>query len=188
MSKRSTAGVYIDGANIFHGGQKTGWQLDYQKFITFVRKAYDPVIFSYYSCIGFEKTAHGKIEKDNQGNLILNQAQMKFGKKLEGIGYRVVTKPLKYIRGNMNKPKNKMDSEIVLAAYKEQHQWETLILLTGDSDFLPLVEEIVDLQKNVHVFSYGNNTAYEFKKLAITSPYVTYTKLDDLESILSRSN
>lgn len=28
---KPTAGIYIDGANIYHGGKDTGWHIDYAK-------------------------------------------------------------------------------------------------------------------------------------------------------------
>jgi uncharacterized LabA/DUF88 family protein len=182
------AGVYIDGANIFHGGRDSGWLLDYAKLVKFVKRKFDPAILGYYNCTGYLLSSRGKRQKDSNGNYLLNPSQVNFHLKLEGMGYRVTTKPLKYVLGNPNSPKNKLDGEIILDAFKESHIWQSLLLFTGDSDFEPLVREISSQGKNVHIFSYRSNTSYELKKIAITSPLVTYTKLDDLRSLLERTS
>jgi uncharacterized LabA/DUF88 family protein len=187
MSSFPTAGIYIDGANIFHGGKDAGWMLDYSKLISFVNRKFDPQIFAYYNCTGYEFNNKGKRQRDPlTGEYILNIAQVTFHRKLEGMGIRVTTKPLKLVLGNRNTAKNKMDSELVLAAYKESSLWQELLLFTGDCDFEPLVEEMKSQKKKVHIFSYKNNTSFELKKQALNSPFVTYTKLDDLRSLLTK--
>lgn len=187
MLHSPSAGIYIDGANVFHGGKRAGWVLDYQKLLEFIRRKYVPQIVAYYNCTGYELDAKGKRQKDPvTGEYILNLAQVSFHKKLEGMGIRVTTKPLKFVLGNRTTAKNKMDSELVLAAYKESALWEELLLFTGDCDFEPLVEEMKSQKKKVHIFSYKKNTSYELKRQALNSPFVTYTPLDNLRSLLEK--
>lgn len=186
MAGKIRAGIYIDGANIFHGGLGAGWQIDFAKLLRFIQRKYDPVVLSYYNCIGFLQDPKGNRVKDEGGEYILNPGQVKFHHKLEGIGFRVVTKPLKYINGRADNAKNKMDGQLILSAYKESDSWDTLLLFSGDSDFEPLIDEVVAQKKAAAIFSFRKNMAFELKRKAVISPNVSFTKLDELRKILEK--
>lgn len=72
----------------------------------------------------------------------------------------------------------------MIDAILEEKQWDKLILLAGDSDFEKLVKQVTSIPKPVHIFSFETRMSHELRILAFNSPYVTYTKLEDLESIL----
>ena len=57
-------------------------------------------------------------------------------------------------------------------------------IVIGDSDFEKLAKQIISLPKPVHIFSFSTRMSYELRTLALQSPYVTFTKLEDLESII----
>lgn len=97
---------------------------------------------------------------------------------------RVETKPLKFINGDTDKAANKMDGDLMLAAFEEHPQWDKLILLAGDCDYERLVKNMIKLAKPVHIYSYANRLARELKALAFDSPYVNFTELDNLRTRL----
>lgn len=179
-------GVYIDGANIFHGARDAGWMMDYAKLLAFIKRKFQVETIAYFNCTGFEFDKTGKRVRDINGEFALNKSQVSFHKKLEGMGFRVITKPLKFVLGNRSTAKNKMDSELVLTAYKELSTWDELLLFTGDCDFESLVTEMAALGKRVHIFSFKRKASYELRRKALTSPLVTFTPIDDLKSLLEK--
>jgi uncharacterized LabA/DUF88 family protein len=182
--KKLQAGVYIDGANIYHGGRDAGWQISYLKLKAFIERMHDISIMSYYSAYGYEKNSKGKYKKDSSGQFIPDPQTLKFLNGLRGNGIRVETKPLKFINGDTSKASNKMDGDLMLAAFEEHPQWDKLILLAGDSDYERLVKNMIKLSKPVLIMSYKDRMSLELKVLAVDSPYVNFTPIDAVRSIL----
>jgi len=180
------AGVYIDGANMVHGCRTIDWTLDYSKVADFIKRRYNPSIISYYDSLGYEKDKSGELIEIDKNKYKPNSAQIKFFQFLEGIGFRVTRKPLKFIGGDITKPKNNMDTYITLDVFKEMSRWDTLILFSGDSDFDRLIEEVTPLGKHVHIFSFSKLLSYELKMRSFASPLVSYTEINDLKTILER--
>lgn len=181
---RKKVGVYIDGSNIYHGGKAAGWPLDYQKLRDFIERKYQIKIISYYNSTGYKQDKNKKYVRDKKGNFILDPGALRFENWLRGLGFRVITKPVKFIQGDEHLAANKMDGELIVDALLEENQWDEFILLSGDSDFERLVAQISSKQKPVHIFSFSTRMAYELKTLAFKSAYVSYTELEDLESVL----
>lgn len=182
--EKQTVGVYIDGANVYHGGKDTGWHIDYGKLKTFIENNYSITTMSYFSAYGYEKDAEGNYKKGSNGKYIQDPQNMKFFNKLRGQGIRVETKPLKFINGDEDKPANKMDGDLMLSAFEEHSQWQKLILIAGDCDYERLVKNMIKLSKPVLIFSYNDRMSHELKVLAFDSPYVNFTPFDDLRSKL----
>ena len=181
---KSKVGVYIDGSNIYHGGKKAGWQVSYYLLKNFIERKYAISIISYYNSTGYKQDEQKKYMKDEEGNYILDEGALKFENTLRGLGIRVVSKPLKFIEGDEKNPSNKTDGDLMIDAILEQQQWDELLLFAGDCDFEKLVKQIVSIPKPVHIFSFETRMSHELRVLAFQSPYVTYTKLEDLEGII----
>lgn len=177
-------GVYIDGSNIYHGGKVAGWQISYFNLKQFIQKKYNISIISYYNSTGYQQNPDKSYVKDKNGNYILDPSALRFENGLKGLGFRVVTKPLKFILNDEKNPSNKTDGDLMIDAILEEKQWDKLILLAGDCDFEKLVKQVISIPKPVHIFSFETRMSHELKVLSFNSPYVTYTRLEDLESIL----
>lgn len=184
LKEKPRAGVYIDGSNIFCGGRDAGWQLDYSKLKQFIERKYSMVVMSYYNSTGYARDIRGQYLKDKGGNYILDPNTVAFENFLKGKGVRVQTKPLKFIQGDESKPSNKMDGDLMIDAILEHSQWDELLLFSGDCDFEKLVKQIASYSKKVRVFSFSTRLSHELKLLAFSSPYVTYTVLDELKELL----
>ncbi|HSW37581.1 MAG TPA: NYN domain-containing protein [Candidatus Saccharimonadales bacterium] len=184
ISIKSTAGVYIDGSNIYHGGKVAGWQMSYPNMKSFLERKYTLTAMSYYNSTGYAQDKKGGYLKNDKGEYITDPGALRFENTLRGLGIRVVTKPLKFIEKDEQKPSNKMDGDLMVDSVMESQKWETLVLLSGDCDFERLVKQMVSNSQSVHIFSFESRMSHELKMLSLQSPYVTYTPIDDLRSVL----
>ena len=184
--QRIKVGVYIDGSNLYYGGRKAGWQLDYAKLKAFIERKYEISVINYYNSIGYEKNEEGKYIKDQKGQYVFNQATLRFEDHLKRIGIKVISKPLKFVNGNESIATNKLDGNLMIDAMKEQNEWDELILMSGDSDFESLVQHVISAKKIAHIFSFGSRISHELIKLATKNPFVTFNKLDDLKMLLKK--
>lgn len=187
MGNKLRVGVYIDGANIYHGGSDAGWRVDYSKIRSYIERKHDIAAIIYFSCYGFERDSSGKYVRGKKGEYYPDPATLKFHNFLRGMGITVDTKPLKFINGDELKPANKMDGDLMLTAFQEHTQWDKLILFAGDCDYERLVKDMIKLAKPVHIYSYKNRLSKELKVLAFSSPYVSFTYLDDLKTAILKT-
>ncbi len=181
---KPSVGVYIDGSNIYHGGKNVGWQVGYLFLKQFIENKYNIVTISYYNSTGYKQDKDKKYIKDAKGNYVLDDKALGFENGLRGIGFRIFTKPLKFINKDEKNPSNKTDGDLMIDAMTEEKQWDELILLAGDCDFERLVKKISSIPKRVSIFSFNSRMSHELRELALNSPYVTFTPLEDLRSIL----
>lgn len=113
------------GSNIDHKGRRIyyGWRLDFEKFRIFLKDKY-------------------KVDKAFLfiGNL---EGQEELYDTMKEAGYEVVLKPTTSytdIDGNIT-VKGNVDTDLVLyAAAREIHNYDKAIIVTGDGDFLSLLE------------------------------------------------
>jgi len=176
--KNLKTGVFIDGANLFWACKKDkNWPIDFKKLKEYLKKYYSPIIYNYYGCEDknpstqdFKKKADG---------------QLKFYNKLEGLGYKIIKKPLKYIKEN-NKFHTKcdMDVDIAIDMKNSLKDLERIILFTGDSDFLKAVSDCRIFSKSIKIYSFKNTLAWELKLFAIKNTRCSFKYLDDLKSEL----
>src|ERR1700691_5540769 len=138
--------VFIDAANIFYAERTLGWRVDYQKLREyFNRECKLGAIYFYTSYI----------EESEQ--------QDKFLKKLALYGYIIRSKEIKRIKvgSNQYKWKGNLDVEFVMDVMKYQSEFETCILMSGDSDFAPLCDELKANRKRVLVMSTRSHISLE---------------------------
>lgn len=181
---KKKAGVYIDGSNIYHGGKKAGWLVDYAKLITFIRRKYEIKLINYYNSVGYLREGDGKYIKDATGAYIPNPTTLRFNKLLEVNGIRLICKPLKFVKGNEAIASNKLDGDLMIDALLDSPSWEVLILLSGDSDFEKLIKQMIIYKKEVCIFSFVSRISHELLMLANSCPSVSYIRLEKLKSVL----
>lgn len=120
------------GSNIDHKGRRIyyGWRLDFEKFRIFLKDKY-------------------KVDKAFLfiGNL---EGQEELYDTMKEAGYEVVLKPTTSytdIDGNIT-VKGNVDTDLVLyAAAREIHNYDKAIIVTGDGDFLSLLEYLEEKNK-----------------------------------------
>lgn len=143
--------VFIDVANIFYSQRTLKWKISYQKLMDYFRKECD--LGKCFVYTGIFKEDHG---------------QEKFLKMLEGCGYILRTKPVKKIltRDGQIEWKADLDVELSFDMYDLHGEYNTAILLSGDSDFSYILRRIKTKGKRVIVMSTRGHIALELIKEA----------------------
>ena len=145
--------VFVDGANYFYMQKKMGWHIDAEKLLNYCRQQYGDVVDAYYYT-GTE------VPPDEQ--------QQAYLEVLSGLGYALVTKPVKTIRGGENgeiKQKANLDVEIVLDLFNTIDQYDVAVLVSGDGDFERALQLLKARGKQIKVISTAGTVAREIKIL-----------------------
>lgn len=160
--KLPRVGVFIDGSNVFWGCKREGWKIDYAGLKQYLDEKHAPVSLHYYGVID---AAPRFIEPGKKLG-----AQAKFYRLLEGMGYTVIIKPLKYIdlEGGYYTTKGDMDVELSMDIFKAHQDLDHIVLVSGDSDYLAALEYVYAKGKTVSVYSCSKNISWELKKFAKT--------------------
>ena len=151
MKSTVRVGIYIDGANLFYQGKRSGWSIDYKKFHQWVSKENTVVIAKYF--IGEPSWEPAKS---------INSA---FNSYLKWIGYEIVTKPLKKLRmkGGGFKNKCNFDVEIHDEIIHDLDSLDMVYLMSGDSDFMRTKERVLSKNKKIKFLSYKLGCAWEIR-------------------------
>jgi len=157
--------IFIDAANLeksvqdmwvhprdipekFGGVQPTEltWRIDYKKLKRFFTSISDLQLLKFYT---------PEFLSDNHQNFL---------SFLEKIGYQIIKKPLKvYTDHSDEHPHRKanFDVEISVDAVANLSNFDTIILFSGDSDFVYLLKFLRDNKKHIILFSRKNHVAKE---------------------------
>ena len=150
--------VLIDGANLDHACRQLQLQLDYQKFkkaliqtlvnqnLINLNDSHSFLDFRYY--VGEDKD---------------NQKQQRFLKRLTHFGYTIVSKPVIWQQG---KPKANVDVELSLDFVSIGQSYPTIILCSGDGDYLKPVRQMQALGHQVIVNGLSSMTSQRLKETA----------------------
>ncbi|MEA3398163.1 MAG: NYN domain-containing protein [Patescibacteria group bacterium] len=121
--------IFIDASNVYYSQKRLKWRLDFGKLINFFEDQTDLCGIYYYT---------GRDKK--------SEKQTKFIKFLEKTGYIVRSKKIKFIKNNKTKNsgngffKGNLDVELTIDVLETKENYDTLILISGDSDFEPLLK------------------------------------------------
>lgn len=151
--------VFIDAANILYSQKTLGWRIDYRRFKNYLLQECDLQKLFFYT---------GKVGD--------NIKQQRFLAKLWSIGYIVRTKEVKRIKIAPNEYilKGNLDGELIIDALTQKESYDTCILISGDSDFASLLDELKRNGKRVLVVSTKGHIA---KELIERAKYVNLKKL-----------
>jgi uncharacterized LabA/DUF88 family protein len=151
--------VFIDAANILYSQQTLGWRVDYTELKNYFQKECELQQIFFYT-----------------GHVGDNQSQQSFLKKLEKIGYIIKAKEVKKIRISKTEYqyKGNLDVELTIDVIANINNFDTLILMSGDSDFAPLLDLVKSHHKRVIVISTKGHVAQELLQRA---KYVNLRKL-----------
>jgi uncharacterized LabA/DUF88 family protein len=165
------AAVFIDGANLFFTQRHLGWQIDFSRLMAFFMSGYAAVQANYYV------PASEPVSEENAA----------FTRVLTAHGYRITSKPVKKI---VNKEtgviimKGNLDVELVVDAMSGADQYDTFILFSGDSDFLPLLRALKERGKEVIVYSTQGLSAREL----LAEPGIAYYDFPSSGSVSNSSS
>jgi len=140
LKLRGKAVVFIDWANVY------GWRDSLEKPVE------TKSLYKYLKTHPEIKSINFYYGKDK------NKKSREFLKEIKKIGYRLTTKPVKYIvvgkvaETIIRKRKCDFDMEICMATYSHLEKgFETFIFFSGDGDFEPLYKHLIKNKKQVIV-------------------------------------
>ncbi|NTU98000.1 MAG: NYN domain-containing protein [Chlorobiaceae bacterium] len=154
------AAVYIDGANLFFTQRHLGWQIDFSRLISFFLGRFSSVQAYYYV------PATEPVSEESAA----------FTRLLAANGFRVTSKPVKKIFNRETGEivmKGNLDVELAVDAMSHAGEYDTFILFSGDSDFLPLIRALKGKEKEVIVYSTQGLSAREL----LAEPGITFTDI-----------
>ena len=143
--------VFIDAANIFYSQKTLGWKLKFEYLYNYFEKNSNlGNIYFYYS--------------QNESY----PSQQRFFKKLKELGYILRIKPLKIIKdlSGTTIHKGNLDVELAIDVMKTLPQFDTMVLMSGDSDFEIVASEARKSDKRVIVMSTRGHISRELITVA----------------------
>lgn len=151
--------VFIDAANIFYSQRTLKWRISYERLRAYFEKECG-------ECKLFVYTAQD----------INRPQQERFLRMLKSNGYIVRTKPVKKIRisHGIYEWKGDFDVEVTMDILIHLADYDSLVLLSGDSDFAPVIERVKSQGKRVIVMSAKHHISRELLELA---KYINLKKL-----------
>ncbi len=153
--------VFVDAANILYSQQTLRWRVDYKKLKEYFERECDLRAIYFYT-----------------GRVGENHKQNSFLKKLEHFGYIVKAKEVKRIKVSKSayEWKGNLDVELTIDVLGNINNFDSLILMSGDSDFGPLLDAVKTQHKRVLVMSTKGHVA---KELLDRAKYINLKKLKD---------
>lgn len=159
MTTKEKVMVFIDSSNIFHALKRIGFKIDYYKLVkelvgnrTLVRPYY------YGSTVPSPQSLAQKTFK---------VTQEKFHRALRNEGFEVITRPIKTITEDMWVEKGvdmALATDMLIGAHNDL--FDTLILVSGDNDYLPVLVEVRRRGKRVEVAAFEHTISQEMKQIA----------------------
>lgn len=193
-SKQNQTYAFIDASNLFYGGEKSlGWKIDYLKLIKYLRKRYGVSEVFYFGGVethGYKydylknntvplKDLENRLEdfinkegkKLDEAKLLLlsrHLQRIRFYLKLQKFGYRLYLKPVKIYYQENGSTQRKANCDVEMAFYlmKEHDNFNRVLILSGDGDFLPILKYLKEIGKEVIVLARGPRTAREIRQFA----------------------
>lgn len=142
--------IFIDAANFEISLKQSALQVNYKKLLQNFSNDGELVMLRYYSPI-FKTKGQGR-----------------FFSFIKNAGFKIITKSIKVIKKRNKKSQNKanFDVEITFDAAVNIGKYETMILFSGDSDFVYLLFQLRKRNITTTVISPQWRTAKELRKQA----------------------
>ena len=130
-------GIFIDGGNTFFAQKHNGWSIDFEKLYKYCEKSGKINVACYYTASPHYKHTK-KIDK-----------YRKYRNALIDIGYTVIDKEVEKKGPQGKKNKGNLDIEMALGIITSTNLYDICYLVTGDGDFIPIVEYLRNINKKV---------------------------------------
>jgi len=154
--------VFVDAANILYSQQSLGWRVDYLKLKEYFKNECNLTSIFFYT-----------------GQVGDNRKQTVFLHKLKNLGYEIKSKEVKRIKlkDNTYEWKGNLDVEITIDILQNIDNFDSLVLMSGDSDFAAVLDVVKKRGKRVIVMSTKGHIS---KELLNRAKYVNIKKLESL--------
>lgn len=149
-TERPRVAVFVDVPNVVYAAERLRTAVDFRKLLVLLARNRELVRASAYAPISDDPLARLETQR--------------FVQPFVGLGYRIVTKPLKrYADGSM---KANFDVELAIDVLTMSDRLDIVSLVSGDGDFRRLVELIASKGVRVEVVAFGQSTAAELRAVA----------------------
>jgi uncharacterized LabA/DUF88 family protein len=197
--------AFIDASNLFYGGEKSlGWKIDYEKLLRYLKDKYSVEKALYfggveiydfpYNYLKDETVPIEEVERHltelirTKGErmteamlLLINRhiQRARFYLKLKQFGYELHLKPVKLYEQDDGTTRRKANCDVDMAFWlmREKDNFDRVIILSGDGDFLPVLKYLREVGKEVIVLARGPRTAREIRQFA-GSNFRDFTRLE----------
>ncbi|HEY1064159.1 MAG TPA: NYN domain-containing protein [Candidatus Saccharimonadales bacterium] len=146
-SKKPTVYAFIDSQNLNLGTQKVGFKMDWRKFRKYLADTYN--VTHAFMFIGYMAENESLYELMHE------------------LGFLVALKPTLEVTAPVSDPaeehagkpdekpvvKGNIDADLVLYAMKELPNYDKAIIVSGDGDFLSLIEYLDEQGKLLHIMT-----------------------------------
>lgn len=184
--------TFVDASNLFYGGEKSlGWKIDYSKLLKYLREKYGVGKVFYFGGVeihdfqynyqtdntvplqALEKhllnLLQNKEKELNEAELLLigrHLQRTRFYLRLHKFGYKLFLKPVKLYEQDDGTTKRKANCDVDMAFHlmREKDNFDRVVVLSGDGDFLPVLKYLKEIKKEVIVLGRGKRTAKEIKQ------------------------
>ena len=173
--KEIRVGVFIDGSNMLWGSRASGIRIDWEKMKTYLKTRFNLVMLNYYA---------GEDDTPKPEHIQRSLNQKKFHKKLEKIGYYVIRKPLKHMASGTTKCD--MDIEITMDIRTHENNIDCIILFSGDSDYLPVVDYYWKKGKYIRIFAFKESLSWELKTFCLNKPRCNFNQIHEIRKEIER--
>ncbi|MEO0123546.1 MAG: NYN domain-containing protein [candidate division WOR-3 bacterium] len=147
LTKKENIAIFVDSQNLYYSAKMSyGAKVNYEKLLRLITGDRNLV------------KAYAYIVQPPEGDV------KPFATSLEHIGYIVKIKDVR-TRADGSAKAN-WDMGIALDILGMIDYVDTIVLASGDGDFVPLVEFVKNKHKKVEIFSFPDNTAYDLKEKA----------------------
>jgi uncharacterized LabA/DUF88 family protein len=135
-------GVFVDVANIVYSSRNLRVHVDFGRLLDFLRGNRRMIRAHAYAPTSPEP-----------------QANQEFLSPVKGVGYRITTKNYKTFSSGAKKADLDLDLCMDIVRLVDSGAVETVVLVSGDSDFLPLLEYCSDKGVRVEVAAFDDSAA-----------------------------
>lgn len=162
--------MYVDGSNIYYAQRDVmGWWMDPAKLYAWGARLGNLVRASYH--VGIENE---------------HQAESAFSRLIMSAGFSLKAKQVKTISlpDGSTKRKANCDVVIVAEAIEDADLYDTIVLVSGDSDFLDLLQRLRERGKEIIVLSTRSMVSSELYEFVGEN----YHDLEDERALLERTD
>lgn len=181
-----------------------GWKIDYRKLLGYLEEKYATDEVFYFGGIEIHEYPYDylanasvpveEVEKHlmslltheekrlTEAAIVLigrHLARVRFYRKLQAFGYRLILKPVKLYAQEDGSTKRKANVDVDMTFYmmKEELRFDRAVVLSGDGDFLPVLKHLQnERKKEVLVLARGPRTAKEIRQFA-GSKFLDFARL-----------
>src|SRR3989344_4894844 len=171
--KKPKLGIFYDNSNMFYAQKAAGWKVDIKKLKESLGAMFEVKFFNFYTALPKEgdPALAGTLDylKTFEKEISLKTKLLKYIKTKEEINGKIV---------EVMEKKGDMDVDITLDVTKAIDTLDALLIVSGDSDLLPLKNYSLDKGKKIAFAGYENNMAWELRR-------ILHAYLDDYEGELA---